>query len=74
MSAMYDGAMLLRDLQTKMQSLNSKHPLTDSQCRLISASVTWSSGRSPYTSQAAEFKTCCNSPVVRGNFASTALL
>jgi len=51
MSLMYDGAMPLNDLYTRTQSLNlnSMRPRTGSQCRLNSASVTWSRDRRPHT-------------------------
>jgi len=55
--------MPLNDLYTRAQSLNSMRPGTGRQCRLNSASVTWSRGRRQHTSRAAEFRTRCSGAV-----------
>ena len=64
MSSMYVGELPVTDWYTSVQSLNSIRAATGSQCRSISAGVTWSRGRRPSTRRPAEFNTRCNGAIV----------
>jgi len=55
----YDGAQPWRTLYVSTATLNWMRCGMRSQCRLISASDTWSERRKPKISRAAAFKTDC---------------
>jgi len=58
----YDGAQPWRTLYVSTAILNWMRSRMRSQCRLISASDTWSERRKPKISHAAAFKTDCRRP------------